>query len=558
MLKTINIWLVFFSIAVCYGMDGSKNYKIVYPSNIPENSSFNISLITSNIFSSADRLDLYIIPGDKISLKKIELKSLYTNEVLNFSSSELKGYTGQVFKAVINLDDSTLSSETYFQVLMSFNSESVSRSDVKFYGVFKEGDQILGPLQQSEKDALGDNFITANFRFYQPQKRAGKSILFEGGSSLNFTLNKVQSNNLLTEFWLKLDKSKTTFLQVFDKNFSDFQYTFSTNNYQMLIINTINKNLSNINPYFTSNNVWYHIAIDFSFSNHTISYYCNGLLILKDDIPIFLNANDLVFNFQDSADNQSFEIDLLRFIDFNNSIEVSSSNENFINFISDSSSVISQFNFDNSNSLNSSNDIMNISSSGLQFVNSDAPIFTRAPELNLVPLTNAYQLEWSGGDFRQANYYVLQKSVGNSPFSNVFTAQADNDNSKTYSFVDGIDNGNDVIYYRIKQVNIDGGITYSSSVKVGQGEIQPFVVEQNYPNPFNPKTSIVVDLAVDSQLELTVYNLEGRQITRLFKGYLSQGIHTFSFDATDLPSGVYLYKISTPDYSEMKKMILTK
>jgi hypothetical protein len=281
-------------------------------------------------------------------------------------------------------------------------------------------------------------------------------------------------------------------------------------------------------------------------------------LVAKDEIPAYLTANDIQINFQNSNSDNSFEIDLLRFIDFNNIIEVSSSNENFTNFISDSSSVISQFNFDNPENLNSGSDIMLITSSNLQYVKSKAPIFTRAPELNLTPLNSAYQLEWSGGDFKQANYYVLQKSTGNSPFQDIYTAQADSQYSKTYSFLDGIDRGNDVIYYRIKQVNNDGGITYSSSVKVGQGMIQPFVVEQNYPNPFNPKTSIMVNLVMDSQLEVTVYNLEGREITRLFKGYLSQGEHTFSFNASDLPSGVYLYKISTPNYSEMKKMILTK
>ena len=542
MLKNIGIWLVFFSLAVCYGKDGTENYKLVYPSNIPINSSFDISLITSSVFSSADRLVLYIIPGEKISLQKIELKSFYINKVLNFSSSSLEGYAGQVYKTVINLEDSTLSAGTFFQILLNFNSESNSKSDVKFYGVFKAGNQYLGSLKSSESDQLEDNFITANLEFYKPQKSAGKSLLFENGSSLNFSLQKIQAENLLTEFWIKLNNPRLTFLQISAKNYSDFQYTFSTNSYQMLLLKAFNKNLNNMDPHFTSEHVWYHIAIDFSFINHSITFYCNGNLISRDDIPVFLKANDLEFNFQNNESDQAFEIDLLRFVDFNNSIEISTSNRNFINFISDSSSVISQFSFDNTASLNFSNDKMNISSYNLQYVKSNAPIFTRAPELNLVPLGSAYQLEWSGGDFKQANYYVLQKSTGISPFDDIFTAQADNDNSKTYSFVDGIDNSNDVVYYRIEQVNNDGGVTYSSSVKVGQGEIQPFVV----------------DLAVDTQLELTVYNLEGREITRLFKGYLSQGMHAFSFDATDLPSGVYLYKISTPDYSEMKKMILTK
>ncbi len=297
MLKTIGIWLVLFSLAVCYGKNGTENYKLVYPDNIPVNTSFNISLITSSVFPSADRLVLYIIPGEKISLQKIELKSLYANEVLNFSSSKLEGYIGQVYKTVINLEDSTLSAGMYFQILLSLSSESASKSDIKLYGVFKLGNQILGLLKSGGNDRLDDNFITANLEFYKPQKSAGKSLLFENGSSLNFSLQKINSENLLTEFWINLDNPDITFLQVFAKNYSDFQYTFSTNNYQMFILKAVNKNLSNINPYFASNNVWYHIAIDFSFTNHTITFYCNGNLISMDDIPVFLKANDLELYF---------------------------------------------------------------------------------------------------------------------------------------------------------------------------------------------------------------------------------------------------------------------
>ncbi len=558
MLKTIGILSILFSLAVCFAKDGGENYKLVYPENIQENSSFDVSITTSNLYPSADSLEFYIIPGERITLKTIELKSLFENKSLKFFHSSLKGITDPVYKTIINLKDSALSAGTYFQILMNFNSRSTSNSNIKFYGIYKDGDKVIGLLNSNENNNLDENFITANLKFYLPQKSAGKSVLFEDNSYLNFSFQKIQSKNLLTEFWAKLSNPQLDFVQISAKNNSIFQYGLSINHYQMLVMQSADSNMSILDPYFISKKSWYHIAVELSFVNHKISLYCDGNLVAKDEIPAYLTANDIQINFQNSNSDNSFEIDLLRFIDFNNIIEVSSSNENFTNFISDSSSVISQFNFDNPENLNSGSDIMLITSSNLQYVKSKAPIFTRAPELNLTPLNSAYQLEWSGGDFKQANYYVLQKSTGNSPFQDIYTAQADSQYSKTYSFLDGIDRGNDVIYYRIKQVNNDGGITYSSSVKVGQGMIQPFVVEQNYPNPFNPKTSIMVNLVMDSQLEVTVYNLEGREITRLFKGYLSQGEHTFSFNASDLPSGVYLYKISTPNYSEMKKMILTK
>jgi hypothetical protein len=229
-----------------------------------------------------------------------------------------------------------------------------------------------------------------------------------------------------------------------------------------------------------------------------------------------------------------------------------------MNFSADSSSVLYQFNFKNEEELYLAKDEINISYNSVDFIKSDAPIFARAPELNINLLGNSYELTWSGGDFKQAQSYVLEKSLNNSDFKPVSTIQAENTPEKKYSILDVKDPSAEIVFYRIKQVNADGSTVYSSQVKIGQGATDPFVVEQNYPNPFNPRTSIVVELLEDSDVDITIYNLEGKEIAKLFKGFLTSGTHKFSFDAAELPSGIYLYKVSTPNYSNTKKMILTK
>ena len=558
MLKTISIWLSFLLFTVAFGKSGFENYKLVYPKYIPVNASFDVSLITSNIFPNSDRLELFILPNSNLSLQRIELKSIYKSTDLPFSSASLNSYDGTVYKAVIDLTDTTLASGIFFQILMNFKSEYTSRSMFNIYGAFKKGNKIVGSLVPgSNNNNLESNFIPVNLNFYKPQKNAGKSLQFSKGSFVKFKMNNISVNNLLTEFWIKFNGIQKSFLQLTSRNNSDFNYTLSLNPFQMLLVKAGAGNIQFINPYFVGKKSWYHISADISFNDHLIYFYCNGHLISKNQIPFFLKPNDLEIEFINQSQEQAFQIDLLRFIDFNNEIDVSFANKNYANFISDSSSVLAQFNFDNDDSF-SSNDLMNITSYGLQNIKSDAPIFARAPELNITPLSGTYQLEWSGGDYKQADYYILQKSSNNSEFTDVINIPADNSTEKTYSFIDKNDGTSDIVYYRIKQVDLNGSITYSSQAKVGQGEVQSFIAEQNYPNPFNPKTSIVIDLLEDTQLEVTVYNLEGKEITKLFKGFLSQGTYTFSFDATDLPSGVYLYKITTPKYSEMKKMILTK
>ncbi len=81
---------------------------------------------------------------------------------------------------------------------------------------------------------------------------------------------------------------------------------------------------------------------------------------------------------------------------------------------------------------------------------------------------------------------------------------------------------------------------------------------QNYPNPFNPSTTIEYTLSAHSNVELSVYNLQGQRVATLFNGPQSQGTHTAIFDASRLPSGVYVYQLLADDLSVMKKMLLVR
>jgi hypothetical protein len=87
---------------------------------------------------------------------------------------------------------------------------------------------------------------------------------------------------------------------------------------------------------------------------------------------------------------------------------------------------------------------------------------------------------------------------------------------------------------------------------------QQYELLQNYPNPFNPSTQIRYALPAASQVRLEVYNSVGQKVMVLVDGQQSAGRHQVSFDATGLSSGVYLYKLSTPGFSQTKKMLLIK
>jgi spore germination protein YaaH len=83
-----------------------------------------------------------------------------------------------------------------------------------------------------------------------------------------------------------------------------------------------------------------------------------------------------------------------------------------------------------------------------------------------------------------------------------------------------------------------------------------FELLQNYPNPFNSSTEIRWQLAVGSDVEISVYNMLGEKVTNLVTGFRGPGSHSYHFDASDLASGVYYYQLVTSEFTQVKKMIL--
>jgi hypothetical protein len=84
------------------------------------------------------------------------------------------------------------------------------------------------------------------------------------------------------------------------------------------------------------------------------------------------------------------------------------------------------------------------------------------------------------------------------------------------------------------------------------------VLQQNFPNPFNPSTTIGYGLPERSHVTLTVYNTLGQQIATLVDGEMEAGYHEVTFDASRVPSGVYLYRLQAGNHIEVRKALLMK
>jgi hypothetical protein len=86
-----------------------------------------------------------------------------------------------------------------------------------------------------------------------------------------------------------------------------------------------------------------------------------------------------------------------------------------------------------------------------------------------------------------------------------------------------------------------------------------YSLDQNYPNPFNPSTNIQFSLAATSDVTLEVYNMLGQKVATLLQNQkMNAGSHTQTFDASRLASGMYVYRISTPNFVQSRSMMLIK
>jgi hypothetical protein len=105
---------------------------------------------------------------------------------------------------------------------------------------------------------------------------------------------------------------------------------------------------------------------------------------------------------------------------------------------------------------------------------------------------------------------------------------------------------------------IQNKLDNSSSVEEASNVPKQIRLDQNYPNPFNPSTKITFSLKHSANTNLKVIDMLGREVATLVNGFTAAGSHEVQFNAANLASGVYYYKLTSGSFSEVKKMMLVK
>ncbi|HPN38739.1 MAG TPA: M14 family zinc carboxypeptidase [Melioribacteraceae bacterium] len=112
--------------------------------------------------------------------------------------------------------------------------------------------------------------------------------------------------------------------------------------------------------------------------------------------------------------------------------------------------------------------------------------------------------------------------------------------------------------YKLKQIDYDGSYKISDVINVDFNSPINFELSQNYPNPFNPITTINYSIPQDNFVTLKVFDVLGKEVYNLVDEFQKSGKYSIKFNAENLTSGVYIYRLKSGDYNSMKKLMLIK
>ena len=112
----------------------------------------------------------------------------------------------------------------------------------------------------------------------------------------------------------------------------------------------------------------------------------------------------------------------------------------------------------------------------------------------------------------------------------------------------------------ILQLSIDKVRGVASAIEDMAPGVAPhtYSLSQNYPNPFNPLTQIEFSIKEAGNVKLTIYDILGREVQILVNEEMAAGSYKTQFDAANLASGIYFYRIESGKFNSLKKMMLLK
>ena len=535
-----------------YGQAKPTVLRFDPPTFIPVNNNFQTSLV----FKFEEKSENIEINFQKP--KNVEISSASIKLGKEYKEVEIKNIDNSPnrFRILLNTYDLFLEENNFYQILFNCSiSNPLKLKKDTFNWLDKNilNDKLLSGYSDTDPEEL---------QIYEAQKAAGRSIKFNNLSKLKIKIVENSNwKNLYTEFWLRINNDIEELFSITKISSGDTLVSFSKNEFDFITFPLNNSELAR-NDIYLGKKSWNYIGVFLrkTFEGLISEVYVNSRLAYSEKIENDFDLQNLGFTFSNNLENSSFLIDRLKIWEFRNNFSLAQKNKHFLSYEADSSKLIYQSNFDNTTDIQLQKKLasLEISSNNLELVKSNAPIFSKAPKLNVNIGSSYNSIVWYVQEYSVAKEFVIERVLGESEFEEVHKTLADNDPLKIYYFTDELFGENEITYYRVRQINSDESEVYSAEVKIGNREVQEFNLQQNYPNPFNPLTSIYVEVIFPTDFKVNVYDLVGNKVAPLHDGFLAEGVHTFQFDGTSLPSGIYFYEVISPRAQVVKKMILAK
>jgi len=178
---------------------------------------------------------------------------------------------------------------------------------------------------------------------------------------------------------------------------------------------------------------------------------------------------------------------------------------------------------------------------------------------------HAVLLTWATASEQNSDHFLIERKNGEGwdrLSANVRSAGTSS-TRRNYQWRDESVTAGIVYEYRLIAVDVLGTARVVSTAGVsvsefGAGEVESYRLYDSYPNPFNPTTTIAFDLKEASHVTLQVFDVIGREVAVLVDGRREAGHYQVVFDAGDLPTGLYVYRLKAGDFTATKKTILLK
>lgn len=192
-----------------------------------------------------------------------------------------------------------------------------------------------------------------------------------------------------------------------------------------------------------------------------------------------------------------------------------------------------------------------------QMSNSELPV--ELTHFDALSSDDTVTLNWETASELNNAGFEVQRQVGQTfvPVGFV-TGHGTSSERQQYSYtVEGLGAGDHI--FRLKQIDFDGSYEYSPLVETTLFLTGPYELSAAYPNPFNPETQFTLTLAEAQHVQVSVYDITGREVALLHEGQLaSNQPHDFRFQANNLPSGIYFYRVTGEHFNETRRLLLLK